>query len=308
MALTDRRIAVTGAAGFVGGWLMSHLAEVGAEPVSFFEPGQYALGDPAQIGDILDRLKPDVVVHLAAIAAPGEAQDNPRSAFDVNLGGTLNLAEAIIARGGHTRLLFAGSSEVYGHSFNLSDAPLGEDARLEPQTLYGVTKASADLLLGQMASGGLDVVRFRPFNHTGPGQTEAYVVPAFARQIARIEAGLQEPIIEVGDLNAERDFLDVRDVVRAYGLAALRPEPLSPGTVLNLASGQPRKIEAILRHMLALSTVAIEVRVDPARVRPASTPRAVGDAAKARASIDWTPVIPFEQTLEDVLNSWRSLM
>ena len=157
-----------------------------------------------------------------------------------------------------------------------------------------------------MAGDGLEVVRFRPFNHTGPGQTDAYVVSAFARQIARIERGQQPPVIEVGDLEAERDFLDVRDVVRAYGLAALAPEPFPQGVAINLASGVPRKISSILNSLLSLSNRPITVTQDPSRMRPNNTARAVGDAALARSLLDWAPSIPFEATLEDVLNHWRA--
>lgn len=299
------QIAVTGASGFVGTWLMRHFCAIGVDAVPFFEPNGPALNDPDFIRARMRALKPHAVVHLAAVAAPADARRSPAAAFETNVLGTLNIAEAILEYSKETRFVFAGSSESYGRSFNLSTEPLSEDAALEPQTVYGVTKASADMLLGQMAGEGLDVVRLRPFNHTGPGQTEAYVVPAFARQIAMIEAGRQEPTIDVGDLDAERDFLDVRDIVRAYAMAALRREPLSAGCVLNLASGTPRRIASVLDDLLALSDKRIVVRQDPARMRKAGTPRAVGDASRAQALLGWQAGIPFNQTLQDVLESWR---
>jgi GDP-4-dehydro-6-deoxy-D-mannose reductase len=300
-----RRVAVTGASGFVGQWLMRHLDDLGVDAVSFFPPGIQGLGDVPLIRKTLKDLQPDCVVHLAAVAAPVQAQRDPRGAFDINLTGTLNLAESILACSPHTRLLFAGSSEAYGRSFNNSSGGVTESVSLEPASLYGVTKASADLLLGQMAGDGLDVVRFRPFNHTGPGQTEAYVVSAFARQIARIENGQQPPVIEVGNLDAERDFLDVRDVVRAYGLAALFPKPLPQGIAINLASGVPRKISSILETLMAMSQGPITIIQDPARMRASDVARAVGDASLARSLLGWSPITPFEATLQDVLDYWR---
>ena len=304
--MTTRRIAVTGASGFAGQWLMRHLVDLGVDGVSFFPPGIQGLGNVQLIREILSDLKPDCVVHLAAVAAPADARRDPRGAFDINLIGTLNLAESILACSPHTRLVFAGSSEAYGRSFNDASGGLTESARLEPTTLYGVTKASADVLLGQMAGNGLDTVRFRPFNHAGPGQTDAYVVSAFARQVARIENGWQPPVIEVGDLEAERDFLDVRDVVRAYALAALSLEPLPQGVAINLASGVPRKISSILMALMAMSDRTITVLQDPSRMRPNDTARAFGDAALAHLLLGWLPAIPFEATLRDVLDHWRA--
>lgn len=304
--MTKPRVAVTGASGFVGQWLMRHFAELGVAAVPFFPPGIQGLGDIGLIRATLTEQQPDCVVHLAAVAAPAEARRDPRAAFEVNLTGTLNLAEAILACSPRTRLVFAGSSEAYGRSFNHFPEGLTESAPLEPATLYGVTKASADLLLGQMAGSGLATVRFRPFNHTGPGQTDAYVVSAFARQIAEIEKGRQPPVVAVGDLEAERDFLDVRDVVRAYALAALSPGSLPQGVAINLASGTARRISTVLEALLAMSPRAITVTQDPARMRANEIARAVGDGTRARELLGWSPSIPFETTLRDVLEHWRA--
>jgi GDP-4-dehydro-6-deoxy-D-mannose reductase len=261
--------------------------------------------DPQAVAEALEHLRPTAVVHLAGIAAPGKAHQAPRRAWEVNLLGTFNLAHAMLARVPEARLVYAGSSEAYGRSFNEHSSPLAEDVPLKPASAYGATKAAADLLVGQMANEGLQVIRFRPFNHTGPGQSPDYVVPAFARQIARIEAGLQDPSIDVGNLEAERDFLDVRDVVGAYAAAALGDWSNGCEAVMNLATGRPWRIGAVLDFLLASSSALIEVQVDPGRVRPNEIPRASGDASRAAAALGWHPNIPFEQTLRDVLDYWR---
>ncbi|MHC2019526.1 GDP-mannose 4,6-dehydratase [Methylobacterium sp. CM6247] len=301
-----RIVAVTGSSGFVGQWMMRQLDEADAAcGVSFFEGGHGDMRDVAQVNDAVARLKPHAIVHLAAIAAPARAKDDIRTAFDVNLLGTLNLAQAILTHSPQTRLVFAGSSEVYGRSFNRSVTAICEDAPLEPTSAYGVTKASADILLGQLSGEGLDVVRMRPFNHTGPGQTDAYVVSSFARQIARIEQGLQQPVMKVGNLLAERDFLDVRDVVRAYVMAAKVEDSTLQGRAINLASGVGIKISEILKILVSLSPAEIVVEQDPARMRPLEIARSVGDPSAALHLLGWSPTIPLRKTLSDVLSYWR---
>jgi GDP-4-dehydro-6-deoxy-D-mannose reductase len=156
-----------------------------------------------------------------------------------------------------------------------------------------------------MAHDGLNAVRFRPFNHTAPGQSDQFVVPAFAAQIARIEKGLQEPVVRVGNLDAQRDFLDARDVVEAYVAALFTHGSLAPGTIVNLASGVPRRIGDILERLLLGAKAAIRVEPDPALIRANDTPRAIGDAARARALLGWLPAIPWDRTLVDVLNDQR---
>ena len=224
--------------------------------------------------------------------------------FAVNLGGTLNLARAILDLAPSCRLIHIGSAECYGASFRPS-AALDESAALAPLNLYAASKAAADLTLGALAAErGLRVLRFRPFNHTGPGQGDDFVVPAFAGQIARIERCAQEPVIETGDLGAWRDFLDVRDVVRAYVLALEHFDTLPRGAVFNLASGTPRRISGILEALIAVSGREIAVRIDPARLRPVDVPYACGNAAAA-AALGWSPEISFDATLGAVLDHAR---
>lgn len=290
------RVLVTGAGGFVGRHL---LAALGGHEVL---DRRFDVTDRAACLDAVQAAAPGAVIHLAAVAAPAAARRDPGRAWAVNLHGTLNLADAVLAHAPTALFLFAGTADAYGQSFRGGGA-LDETAALAPLNLYGATKAAADLALCALAAEGLRAVRLRPFNHTGPGQSESFVVPAFARQVARIEAGLQPPVLEVGALDPCRDFLDVRDVVAAYARCLDRPPP--PGTVLNLASGTPRRVGAVLEALLELAGVRAEVRTAQARLRATDIPTAAGDAGRARALLDWTPRIAWETTLADVLADWR---
>lgn len=304
------RIAVTGAAGFVGSVFLRLVAELdtpGIEAVSIFAAETGDIRDPAQISQAVADMRPDVVLHLAAIAAPSTARADPSTAWHVNVMGTLNLAQAIREHSANTRLLFVGSSEAYGGSFLTSQSPLAETTALLPRSTYAATKAAADLMIGQMSVDGLDAIRFRPFNHSGPGQTPAYVLPAFAQQVAWIEKGQQPPVVEVGNLDAERDFLDVRDVARAYLQAALPAAAQIPtGTVFNIATGQPVRIGTLLSMLLDQARVPIEVNTDAAKFRPNDIPRASGDPQAARDGLGWRPTVTLEQTIADVLAFYRA--
>ena len=232
--------------------------------------------------------QPDACVHLAAVASVPAARGDPRLAWDVNLHGTLNLANALVAIAPGCVLLFAATADVYGTSFR-SGVPLNEHAPLAPTNIYSATKAAADLALGAMAQDGLPVIRLRLFNHTGRGQSDVFALPAFARQIALIEAGEQEPVMQVGNLDARRDFLDVHDVCTAY-VACLQHAQLLPlATLLNIASGVPRRIGDVLDALLKRAGVQVEIRIDSARLRPSDTPLAIGDAALARSLLGWCP-------------------
>ncbi|WP_099866398.1 GDP-mannose 4,6-dehydratase [Pararhizobium haloflavum] len=305
-----RRIAITGAGGFVGQWLQSafagkvHAGEVELLPLSASGEKGRTL-DITHAGDVraaMLELRPDVVIHLAAVAAPADARRDPGHAWRVNVDGTLNIARTLIAELPKARLIFAGSSEAYGESFNRFGGIVDEAAPLEPMTAYAATKAAADLALGQMRRDGLDVVRFRPFNHTGPGQSDAYVVPAFASQIAAIIKRQREPFVDVGNLDAVRDFLDVRDVVAAYVLAC-DPERVFDDQAINLASGTGRPVRSILDRLIERADMPITVRTDPARVRPSEVPRALGRADRAQALLGWTPHYGFNETIDAVLDA-----
>ena len=228
-------------------------------------------GDATAIAATVEAASPDVCIHLAAVSTVAAAARNEDQAWQVNLHGTLHLARAILRHAPNCVMLFVSSSDAYGSAFR-AGTRVTEDTALAPMNVYGASKAAADLALGSMATQGLRVVRLRAFNHTGPGQSAEFAVPAFARQIARIAAGLQPPSLQVGNLDTWRDFLDVRDVCRGYVACIARRDTLAPGTILNLASGQARRIGDVLRELLVMAGVEIEVQVRPitgARERPA---------------------------------------
>ena len=305
--MAPRRILVTGAGGFVAGHLLPQLraAFPAAELVLMGGQGtSIDLADTAAVSGFVGAAAPDACIHLAAISGVPAATGDADAAWRVNVLGTLALARALQKARPEAVLLYASSAEVYGRSFAAGVA-LDETAVPAPMNTYAATKAAADLALGAMAASGLRVVRLRPFNHTGPGQSADFVVPAFARQVARIAAGVQAPVLKVGALDPYRDFLDVRDVCAAY-VACLAHPGLVPGVILNLASGTPRRIGDILDALLALAGVTAEISTGTALLRRAEIPTASGNAGAARLALGWHPTIPWDQTLADVLADWRT--
>jgi len=257
-----------------------------------------------EVKSAIEQIRPNAVLHLAAIAAVDSARLQPDLAWQVNLHGTLNLARAVLVGAPACTLVFASTADAYGSSFRAGH-PLDESAVLSPLNTYSATKAAADLALGAMALEGLRVVRLRPFNHTGPGQSDNFAVPSFARQVASIAAGLREPVIHVGALEPYRDFLDVRDVCAAYAACISHADTLTPGLIMNIASGQPRRIGDVLQTLLDLAGVHADIRIDTSRLRPTDIDRAVGDAGLADRLLGWVPRIPWEQTLNDVMSDWQ---
>ena len=301
--MEPRHILMTGASGFVGRHLVPLLKASfpGAEVFS----GQVDVSDADAVSKLVRDAQPDACIHLAAVTTVAHARQNPDRAWHVNLHGTLNVARAVLAHVRGCRLLFASSAEIYGRSF-ATGRPLDETAPPAPMNGYAATKAAADLALGAMANDGLRVVRLRLFNHTGPGQSDEFVLPAFARQIALIEAGRQRSPLQVGRLDSMRDFLDVRDVCGAYVACLRHDADLAPDAVLNIASGVPRRIGDILRELLDLAGLRAEPATDTTRLRGAEIPSASGDSSRARRLLGWAPSIPWQQTLADVLADWRA--
>jgi GDP-4-dehydro-6-deoxy-D-mannose reductase len=260
------------------------------------------LADLDQTTAALQSVQPDVIFHLAGQSNVPRSFEDPAATLVNNTLAQLNLFLAVIRLRQQPLLLIVTSNEIYGQ-VRPEDLPLSEATALRPVNPYAVSKATQDLLAYQYhVSHQLRTIRLRPFNHIGPRQKEAFVVSALAAQIARIEAGRQEPLIRVGNLSAERDFTDVRDMARAYELAALSGQPPS---AYNIGAGRCVSVRWLLDTLLAFSERDIAVEPDPARMRPADVPRVVSDSRLFREHTGWAPQIPLEQTLLDVLEYWR---
>jgi GDP-4-dehydro-6-deoxy-D-mannose reductase len=314
------RILITGAAGFVGRHLLVALREAwpsatliaaarrqdlqGAPLTQANITLDFDLLAPASIEACVIQAAPDAVVHLAALADVAASFKNPELVWRANVDGTRALAAALLRTAPHATLVNAGSAEVYGLSFR-APHPLDEAALLQPANPYAAAKAAADIALGEAALRGLHVLRMRPLNHIGPGQSPRFAVANFARQVAAIAAGRQPPLIRTGALNRARDFLDVRDICAAYA-AALRHAPgIAPGTIFNLASGTPRLMSAVLADLLQAAGVTAAIETDEAALRPLDLACTTCTAERARDALHWSPRIAWAQTLSDVLRWWR---
>ncbi|MGQ9493547.1 MAG: GDP-mannose 4,6-dehydratase [Anaerolineae bacterium] len=247
--------------------------------------------------------KPDYVFHLAAQAFVPASWADPWSTLENNIRGQLNVLLAAIALGTSPRVLVVGSADEYG-LVKPEELPIRESNPLRPNSPYAVSKVSQDMLGYQyFVSHGLPVVRVRPFNHLGPGQSPAFVTSDFAKQIAEAEMGLREPVVRVGNLEARRDFSDVRDIVRGYYLALSKGEP---GEVYNLGAERSYAIGEVLNHLVALSKVPLTIEVEPTRLRPSDIPEIIADCTKFRARTGWRAEIPLERSLKDILDYWRN--
>lgn len=311
------RAFITGIAGFAGRHLAAHLLSEGWDvhglvrhgdgrdlPATVtLHPGD--LSDADSLEGAIGAARPEAVFHLAAQASVPASWQDPVGTYATNVLGQAALLEALArAPGTPPRVLVVSSNEVYGAPVGPEELPVREDNPLRPSNPYAVSKAAQDLMGYQYAaSGRLPVVRVRPFNHIGPGQSDAYVAGAFARQVAEIEAHRSDPVIRVGNLEARRDFTDVRDTVRAYRLALLHG-PV--GAVYNIASGRPVAVRALLDYYLSQSPSAAQVERDPERYRPVDVPEVYGDSTRLYAATGWVPAIPLEATLRDVLEYWRA--
>jgi GDP-4-dehydro-6-deoxy-D-mannose reductase len=260
------------------------------------------LRDLTSVTRALEVSRPDYIFHLAAQSFVPTSWNAPGDTLATNVIGQTNVFEAVRALKLDPAIQIACSSEEYGLVLP-DEVPIKESNPLRPLSPYAVSKVAQDYLAYQyFQSYGIRSVRTRGFNHTGPRRGEVFVTSNFARQVARIEAGKIEPVLRVGNLDAVRDFTDVRDMVRAYWLAATRAKP---GEVYNIASGSGITIRAMLDMLLAKARIAVKVETDPARLRPSDVEVLIGDYSKFKADTGWEPRIPFERTLSDLLDYWR---
>lgn len=263
------------------------------------------LRDYTSLQNALERSRPDAIFHLAAQSFVPSSWSAPNETLTTNIAGQTNLFEAIRALRIDPVVQIACSSEQYGLVLP-NEVPIKETNPLRPLSPYAVSKVAQDLLGYQyFQSYGLKVVRTRGFNHTGPRRGQVFVTSNFCSQVAAIELGLQEPVIRVGNVEAIRDFTDVRDMVRAYWLAVTKGKP---GEVYNIATGNGIVIREMLDRIIALSNVEVKIEVDPDRLRPSDVEILIGDSSKFRADTGWEPRIPFEQTLRDLLAYWRTTL
>jgi GDP-4-dehydro-6-deoxy-D-mannose reductase len=295
------KAVVTGSGGFVGRELVRHLRASGDEVTELDRASGADVTDPQAMRAAITGARPDAVYHLAAVSHVGASWSAPLAAFRVNAEGALNVLRAC-TEAGVERVLVVGSSEEYG-AVREEDLPLTEEAPLRPLTPYGASKVAAGYLALQAhLADGLGVVRTRSFSHTGPSQSDRFVIPALARRIAQAEReGRKE--VPVGNLEPVRDFSDVADVVRAYRLLVEQGEP---GEVYNVCSGVGRSVAEVAEHLLRLARHPIELVPDPELLRPVEVPRLVGSNHRLRKATGWEPEVPLEETLARVLERWRA--
>jgi GDP-4-dehydro-6-deoxy-D-mannose reductase len=317
------KILVTGACGFVGSHLIEYLRTISGVEIfgvdrpnvkknnikhldPYFNYSEVELTDMNSVAGMIREIKPDKIFHLAAQSFVPLSWKAPAETFNSNVIGQLNIFEALKQEKLYPVIQIACSSEEYGLVYP-DETPIKETNPLRPQSTYGVSKIAQEYLAYQYnQSYGFKTVITRAFNHTGPRRGEQFVTSSFAKQIASIEKGLQEPAIKVGALSSQRDFTDVRDMVRAYWLAT---EHCAYGEPYNISSDVTHTIMEILYILLSKSTTrGIKAEIDPARLRPSDVPILLGDSTKFRNQTDWYPLIPLEETLDDLLNYWREVL
>jgi GDP-4-dehydro-6-deoxy-D-mannose reductase len=304
-------ILVTGAAGFAGSHLIDLLVHSGANVIAWHRPGgsppreqpgarwdAVDLLDQAQVQAAIERTRPSAVYHCAGAAHVGRAWDSTESTFATNVRGTHHVLQALERSGIAARVLVPSSALVYASA----DEALTENHPLLPSSPYALSKLAQEMLASK-TNGTLAVTIARPFNHVGPRQDPHFVASGFARRIADIELGRWAPEISVGNLDARRDLTDVRDTVRAYQMILERGQP---GRPYNICSARAISIRELLDLLIARARVPVDVKVDPARYRPNDTPLLLGDPARLRDELGWTPEIPIERTLDDLLEYWRN--
>ena len=311
------RAMVTGANGFVGRYLLGELSGAGYDLLAVdlasseqVDPGEFPadtvykrcdLRDAVLVNELLEEWGPGYIFHLAARSSAAKSFDDPAGTFQANLIGTLNLLEADRRTGLEAKIMLTGSSEEYGVR-GPGEMPLSEESPIEPVSPYAASKAAQNLLAMQyFRTFGSNVMMTRSFSHTGPGQTDIFVLPSFARQCAMISAGEKDPVISTGNLDVERDFLDVRDVVRAYRLLI---EKGRKGQIYNVCSGSGLILRNALERMILAAGVEVEIRTDPDLLRPVDIPVMIGDNLKLRDDTGWRPEISVDRMLTDLVSWW----
>jgi GDP-4-dehydro-6-deoxy-D-mannose reductase len=319
--VTPSRLLVTGAGGFVGrhflraaraAWPDAEITAAvrtldvadggvpGANRIMAFD-----LLDTAGVQAAIQAVLPDVCVHLAAFSDVAASFTSSDLAWRVNVDGTRALAACLMNCAPTCWLIHAGSADAYGLSF-MSGSALDESAAFRPANPYAASKAAADLALGELALRGLRVVRLRPVNHVGPGQSPRFAVASFARQIARVAAGAQPPVIRTGALDRWRDVLHVRDVCAAYVRAVQCAESLPPAAVFNVASGTPRHVGDVLADLVRMAGISVEIKQIAAAMRPVDVARSCCAAASAQVALGWAPLVAWDDTLLEILEYWRN--
>lgn len=309
-----KRALIIGAAGFVGDYLIKHLAKDKGYEVHATKLAHEQLDtdlaaihnlnilEKQEIVDLLFKVRPDYIFHLAAQSSVGVAWKNPQLTIDVNIKGSVNVMDAIRELYYKPRVLLIGSGEEYGH-IRPGETPISEENNLRPGNIYAATKACQNMIGSIYAKAyDMDLMLVRAFNHIGPNQLPLFVVADFCKQVVEIEKGLKEPVMRVGNLKAMRDFSDVRDVVRAYALLIEKGEQ---GETYNVGSGHAIAIQDVLNLILSKSTAKITVEVDPAKIRPVDVPIIEADTTKINKATGWKTEIPLATTIEETLTYWR---
>ena len=313
------RVLITGITGFVGSHLADLLLDQGQTVIGTarwrsstaniehiqdrVELVECDLRDAAGVRDVLADTRPDRIFHLAAQSFVQASWRSPQETISTNMLGQVNIMEALRDLGMNPPMLIAGSSEEYG-LVRPDEVPITEDNPLRPLSPYGVSKVGQDLLAFQYhKSYGMHLIRCRAFNHTGPRRGKVFAESNWAYQIVEMEKGHQEPVLRVGNLEAKRDYSDVRDMVKAYALALEKGEP---GEVYNLCSGRTYAMKEIVDLLLGMTKLRVHMETDPARLRPSDVPVLLGDYSKFHQRTGWSPQIPLAQTLRDLLEYWRA--
>ncbi len=300
---------ITGIGGFVGKYLAAYLVSQGIAVFGFDRQGTQIIGaktvtldllDPIALKAYIKEIKPDYIIHLAAQSSVKKSWDNPEETKQINIEGTRYLLDAIVKHSPTSKILIVSSAEIYGIP---TTVPITEKTPLNPNSPYGESRLEQEKICQEyIKKHNLTLVITRSFPHTGLGQSDQFVCSNFAKQIALIEAGKQEPLLSVGNLDAKRDFSDVRDIVKSYYLLITNPHAQG---VYNICSGKSIAIADVLQKLLSYSKNSITVTPDPAKMRPSDIPNMLGSNSKFTALTGWKPEIHFDQTLREMLEWWR---